>query len=140
MEKMKDEAPIIWILTVGLIIVRIMMNKIAEVDLVVAIINIVALLGVVLIVVQKIVSKVQTAIEDSGVPIEIRNREKNAAIRKLEWIVYAPLLLFVMIYLVFWKSGLGNDIISIVSLGLSLTDVTVVDVVSNYILKKEKVL
>lgn len=45
-----------------------------------------------------------------------------------------------MIYLVFWKSGLGNDIISIVSLGLSLTDVTVVDVVSNYILKKEKVL
>lgn len=35
MEKMKDEAPIIWILTVGLIIVRIMMNKIAEVDLVV---------------------------------------------------------------------------------------------------------
>lgn len=140
MEKMKDEAPIIWILTVSLIIVRIMMNKIAEVDLVVAIINIVALLGVVLIVVRKIVSKVQTAIEDSGVPIEIRNREKNAAIRKLEWIVYAPLLLFVMIYLVFWKSGLGNDIISIVSLGLSLTDVTVVDVVSNYILKKEKVL
>lgn len=110
MEKMKDEAPIIWILTVVLIVVR------------------------------KIVSKVQTAIEDSGVPIEIRNREKNAAIRKLEWIVYAPLLLFVMIYLVFWKSGLGNDIISIVSLGLSLTDVTVVDVVSNYILKKEKVL
>lgn len=97
-------------------------------------------MGVVLIVVRKIVSKVQTAIEDSGVPIEIRNREKNAAIRKLEWIVYAPLLLFVMIYLVFWKSGLGNDIISIVSLGLSLTDVTVVDVVSNYILKKEKVL
>lgn len=140
MKKMKDEAPIIWILTVGLIIVRIMMNKIAEVDLVVAIINIVALLGVVLIVVQKIVSEVQTAIEDSGVPIEIRNREKNAAIRKLEWIVYVPLLLFVMIYLVFWKSGLGNDIISIVSLGLSLTDVTVVDVVSNYILKKEKVL
>ena len=140
MEKMKDEAPIIWILTVGLIIVRIMMNKIAEVDLVVAIINIVALLGVVLIVVRKIVSKVQTAIEDSGVPIEIRNREKNAAIRKLEWIVYAPLLLFVMIYLVFWKSGLCNDIISIVSLGLSLTDVTVVDVVSNYILKKETVL
>lgn len=66
--------------------------------------------------------------------------KKNAAIRKLEWIVYAPLLLFVMIYLVFWKSGLSNDIISIVSLGLSLTDVTVVDVVSNYILKKEKVL
>lgn len=140
MEKMKDEAPIIWILTVGLIIVRIMMNKIAEVDLVVAIINIVALLGVILIVVRKIVSKVQTAIEDSGVPIEIRNREKNATIRKLEWIVYAPLLLFIMIYLVFWKSGLGNDIISIISLGLSLTDVTVVDVVSNYILEKEKVL
>ena len=140
MEKMKDEAPIIWILTVGLIIVRIMMNKIAEVDLVVAIINIVALLGVVLIVVRKIVSKVQTAIEDSGVPIEKKKKKKNAAIRKLEWIVYAPLLLFVMIYLVFWKSGLGNDIISIVSLGLSLTDVTVVDVVSNYIRKKEKVL
>lgn len=140
MEKMKDEAPIIWISTVGLIVVRIMMNKIAEVDLVVAIINIVALLAVVSIVVQRIVSKVQTAIEDSGVPFEIRSREKNNAIRKLERIVYVPLFVFVMIYLVCWKSGLGNDIISIASLGLSLTDVTIVDVVSNYILKKEKVL
>lgn len=140
MEKMKDEAPIIWILTVGLILVRIMMNKIAEVVLVVAIINIVALLGVILIVVRKIVSRVQNAIEDSGVPIEIQNREKNDAIRKFEGTVYASLLLFVVIYLIFWKSGLGNDIISIVSLGLSLTDVTVVDIVSNYILKKEKVL
>lgn len=137
---MKDEAPIIWISTVGLIVVRIMMNKIAEVDLVVAIINIVALLAVVSIVVQRIVSKVQTAIEDSGVPFEIRSREKNNAIRKLERIVYVPLFVFVMIYLVCWKSGLGNDIISIASLGLSLTDVTIVDVVSNYILKKEKVL
>lgn len=140
MEKMKDEAPIIWISTVGLIVVRIMMNKIAEVDLVVGIINIVALLAVVSIVVQRIVSKVQTAIEDSGVPFEIRSREKNNAIRKLERIVYVPLFVFVMIYLVCWKSGLGNDIISIASLGLSLTDVTIVDVVSNYILKKEKVL
>lgn len=140
MKKMKDEAPIIWISTVGLIVVRIMMNKIAEVDLVVAIINIVALLAVVSIVVQRIVSKVQTAIEDSGVPFEIRSREKNNAIRKLERIVYVPLFVFVMIYLVCWKSGLGNDIISIASLGLSLTDVTIVDVVSNYILKKEKVL
>lgn len=137
---MKEEAPIIWISTVGLIVVRIMMNKIAEVDLVVAIINIVALLAVVSIVVQRIVSKVQTAIEDSGVPFEIRSREKNNAIRKLERIVYVPLFVFVMIYLVCWKSGLGNDIISIASLGLSLTDVTIVDVVSNYILKKEKVL
>ena len=137
---MKDEAPIIWISTVGLIVVRIMMNKIAEVDLVVAIINIVALLAVVSIVVQRIMSKVQTAIEDSGVPFEIRSREKNNAIRKLERIVYVPLFVFVMIYLVCWKSGLGNDIISIASLGLSLTDVTIVDVVSNYILKKEKVL
>ena len=137
---MKDEAPIIWISTVGLIVVRIMMNKIAEVDLVVAIINIVALLAVVSIVVQRIMSKVQTAIEDSGVPFEIRSREKNNAIRKLERIVYVPLFVFVMIYLVCWKSGLGNDIISIASLGLSLTDVTIVDVVSNYILKKENVL
>lgn len=137
---MKEEAPIIWISTVGLIVVRIMMNKIAEVDLVVAIINIVALLAVVSIVVQRIVSKVQTAIEDSGVPFEIRSREKNNAIRKLDRIVYVPLFVFVMIYLVCWKSGLGNDIISIASLGLSLTDVTIVDVVSNYILKKEKVL
>lgn len=140
MKKMKDGAPIIWISTVGLIVVRIMMNKIAEVDLVVAIINIVALLAVVSIVVQRIMSKVQTAIEDSGVPFEIRSREKNNAIRKLERIVYVPLFVFVMIYLVCWKSGLGNDIISIASLGLSLTDVTIVDVVSNYILKKEKVL
>ena len=74
------------------------------------------------------------------VPFEIRSREKNNAIRKLERIVYVPLFVFVMIYLVCWKSGLGNDIISIASLGLSLTDVTIVDVVSNYILKKEKVL
>lgn len=83
MEKMKDEAPIIWILTVGLIIVRIMMNKIAEVDLVVAIINIVALLGVVLIVVRKIVSKVQTAIEDSGVQLKSETVKKMLQLENL---------------------------------------------------------
>ena len=61
-------------------------------------------------------------IEATCVPKEIIQRETNAACKRIH-LLYLPLAGFAVLYYLLWICELGNDIIAIVALFLSLVEV-----------------
>ena len=128
---MKNNFPVFGILTLLLLLFRIILNKNAQLVYVVSVINLIALLIVVFSISKSIKAGVSTTIHNSGVPQEIIDREIKETFHKLDLLIYLPLAIIVLLYLVFLSSQLGNDIIAIVALGLSVSDSYIADIVIN---------
>ena len=123
---MKNNIPIFGIITVILIVFRILLDDNLQLPLVIALINLVALLMVVFSITNQIKIKLIEKTTDSGVPKDIIKREQKNIVLYTDCYPYIALLTFYVIYLFFLCSELGNDIISIAALGLSVSDTFIV--------------
>lgn len=130
---MKNNLPVFGIIMALLIVFRCLTEKSVYLTETIAIINLVALLIVVFSITFQIKKELVEKIEQFGIPQEISRREKTAVRKRIDCITYIPFGIIAVIYVVFWASGMFNDIISIIALCLSLSDTYIVKtVVSNY--------
>lgn len=127
----KNNIPIFGIITAILLVVRILLDSNSQLVIAVASINLVALLLVVYSITDQIRTQVTNKIEKSGVPRDIMERERQQVCRNVYCCAYIPLAIIYVIYLAYFSSQLGNDIISIVALGLSLSDTFVANTIAN---------
>ena len=128
---MKNNLPVFGIITAILLVFRILLNNNQQLVLVISSINLAALLIVVFSITVQIKTKISNKIIQSGVPQDIIKREKKQVCRAVDCYTYIPLAIVYIIYLFFFSCELGNDIISIFALGLSLSDTFISDVVAN---------
>ena len=128
---MKNNLPVFGIITAILLAFRILIDNNQQLVLVISLINLAALLMVVLSITDKIKAKISNKIIQSGVPQDIIKREKKQVCRSVDCYTYIPLSIAYIIYLVYFSSELGNDIISIFALGLSLSDTFISDIAAN---------
>lgn len=133
---MKNNFPVIGVITVILVAFRILLNNNTQLVFVVASINLVALLVVVFAIINQAKEKITERVTGSGVPKDIRTREKKRLCRCVDHWTYIPLIIIYIGYLFYFSSELGNDIISIVTLGLSLSDSFIADAVANLCVKE----
>lgn len=133
---MKNNLPVFGIVTVILVVFRVLLNNNSQLVFVVASINLVALLVVVFAITNQAKEKITEKITLSGVPKDIRIREKKRLCRCVDCWTYIPLTIIYIGYLFCFSSELGNDIISIVALGLSLSDSFIADAVANLCVKE----
>lgn len=119
---MKNNVAVYGIIIALLLSFRILIDKNDQLLLFVAAINIVALLVVVSSITSNAKAIIKKKITLSGVPDAIVAREVKIGHRRIDYYTYIPLVIICLAYLFFIHSELGNDIISIVALGLSLTD------------------
>lgn len=133
---MKNNLPVFGIVTVILIVFRILLNNNTQLVFVVALINLVALLVVVFAITNQAKAKITEKVTRSGVPKDIRKREKKHLCCSVDCWTYIPLTIIYIGYLSYFSSELGNDIISIVALGLSLSDSFIADAVANLCVKE----
>lgn len=130
---MKKNIPILSFTIVMIIIIRCIFSNSTKLVYLVAAINIIAILFVVFTIIYDIKYNVQARIKESGVPIQIQKRE----IKKISSEIYIISILLsgilTFLYFSLWCSSLGNDIISILALGLSILDDEIVDNISSNI-------
>lgn len=100
---------------------------------IVAGINIVAMAFVLYTIIEKIVGNITDKIKKSNVPEQIIIREIKSTRFKIWGVSIGVSVVAIVLYLLCCCSGLGNDIISILALGISiLDDVIVMKVSENY--------
>ena len=133
---MKNNLPVFGIITVILVVFRILLNNNPQLVFVVASINLVALLIVVFAITNRAKTTIAEKITQSGVPKDIEIREKKQFRRCIDCWTYIPLAIIYISYLFCFSSELGNDIISIVALGLSLSDSFIANAVANLCVKE----
>lgn len=110
-------------IAVGFIIfIRTILNSSDNLVYIVAVINIISIMFVICTIIDKIISIITDKIKQTKAPTQIIKREvKN--IRFKIWGLSIISIIFVTIfYLTYLCSSLGNDIISILALGLSILD------------------
>lgn len=134
---MKNKFQTISIVTLVLIILRCMVESNPQCVLVVSCINLVALLVVVYLIVEQIGAGMVESIKEVHVPRQIEEREIREVKIKLGLIIYVPFALAALVYVIFLSCGLGNDIVSIIALGLSLCDNHIVSIAVSLYRKKE---
>ncbi len=124
----------IWVLVIviGIIIMlRTIFDSNKNLIYIVAGINIVAIVFVIYTIIEKIVYNVIKRIQESGIPEQIMSREiAGAQYRIWFWSVVISAGLIVL-YLTYWCSNLGNDIISILALGISVLDDEIVQMIAD---------
>mgnify|MGYP007104462888 CR=1 FL=1 len=97
------------------------------------IINIVAIIFVVYTIIEKLLNNIIDKIKKSKVPEQIINREITSAQVKIWGWSIAIGVIVILVYFWKWCSGLGNDIISILALGISILDDEIVkEITDNY--------
>lgn len=133
---MKNNLPVFGIITVILVVFRILLNNNPQLVFVVASINLVALLIVVFAITNRAKTTIAEKITQSGIPKDIEIREKKHFRRCIDCWTYIPLAIIYISYLFCFSSELGNDIISIVALGLSLSDSFIANAVANLCVKE----
>ena len=126
-----EKHPFFGIITVILVVVRILLDSNHQLPLVIASMNLVALLMVVYSISKQITTQLLQKAFSSRVPRDIIKREQKVIILRTNCFTYIPLLILYIIYLFFLCSELGNDIISIASLGLSLSDTLISKAIVN---------
>lgn len=85
-------------------------------------INIVAIVFVLYTIIEKILDDIIDRIKKSEVPLQIIKREiKNTQLKIWGWTIAFSAVVIVW-YFLYACSGLGNDIISILALGISVLD------------------
>ena len=124
-----NKFPIYGIITALLIVFRCILNNNPQLVIVVAVINLIALLIVVFDVTSKIKTGFSSRIQQTGVPDDIVTREAKRIKKRIDCIVYIPLLVVYIVYPIFWVSNLGNDVITIIALCISLSDSYIVDTI-----------
>ena len=130
---MKNSAPIYIFITIFLIVIRNIFNYHPQIDIIISFINLFALLVVIHLITEHILEKVLIRISKSKVPKQIIHREKKNKKNIINLLVYGVFSVFALVYLIFFRSSLGNDIISILALGLSLIDTYLIDTISKNI-------
>lgn len=118
---MKNRTIPITIVFALLIFLRFISERSENLTIFVSILNLIALLTVLVSIIEQIRIDVTNKIKKLGIPKEIINREVRCFTIKINICSYIPFSFFIIIYLLFFSSTLGNDILSIISLGLSLT-------------------
>lgn len=134
---MKNKFQTIAIITLILIVLRCMVESNTQCVLIVSVINITALLVVVYLIAEQIKIGLEENIMGLHIPKEIEEREIHELKKKMGLIIYVPFALASLGYLLFLSSGLGNDIISIIVLGLSLCDNHIVSIALSLYRKKD---
>lgn len=100
---------------------------------IVAGINIIAIAFVLYTIIEKTVNGIANNIRESNVPKQIIVREEKIIRFKMWGWSIGVSIIAVIAYLSFWCSNLGNDIISILALGLSILDDEIVKkITENY--------
>ena len=130
---MKNHTPTFVILTLLLIAFRCLFNGTDQLVLVNGLLNSVALLFVFFSITEQIIEAIHSRIDTVPLPKDIAVREKKSkkiATYIISYLVYA---IIVFVYLRFFISELGNDILSIISLGLSLIDRNISNCIANNI-------
>ena len=128
---MENNWPVFGILTTTLLVFRILLNNNQQLVIIISVINLVALFIVVYSITTQIKANLSNKIIQSGIPDDIMDRDKKQAYRRVDCYTYFPLTIFYVIYLFFLSSELGNDIISIIALSLSLSSSFISDVITN---------
>lgn len=126
----------IWVLiiVIGIIIMlRIIFDNNSNLIYIIAGINIVAMVFVIYTVIEKVICNVIKKIQESGIPEQIIRRETiNAQYKIWFWSILTSIIVIVL-YLLLLCSDLGNDIISILTLGISVLDDEIVHMITeNY--------
>lgn len=115
----------IWVISIviGIIIfIRCIFDNDENIIYIIGGINIVAIVYVVCTIIEKILNGIISKIDESGDPRQIRKRETRK-IKIMIWSVCTVLgALIIGIYFSVMCSSLGNDIISILALGISVLD------------------
>ena len=113
--------------------VRCMLDGNHKLVFIVAGINIVAMAFVLYTIIEKIVGNITDKIKKSNVPEQIIIREIKSTRFKIWGVSIGVSVVAIVLYLLCCCSGLGNDIISILALGISILDDEIVMKVSeNY--------
>jgi len=114
-----------------LVMIRCVFDASDNLNYIVASINIVALVYVVFTVLDNIVIKICERISKVNLSKQIRKREIKC-VRNKVWIMGTGICgIIFSVYLIFFCSNLGNDIISIVALTISVLDKEFVALISN---------
>ena len=100
---------------------------------IVAVINIVAIAFVICTIIEKTLKKIICKIEESAVPQQIIKREIYDIKHKVwKWTILTSIF-FILIYLRKFCTSIGNDVISILALGISILDDEIVEeITQNY--------
>lgn len=133
MDKMSKNISVLSVVIAIIILFRCIFNNNENIIYIVAGINIVALVFVIYTIVEKILDNINDKIKGSGVPLQIIKREiKSTRLKIWGWSI-AVSVVVIALYLGQWCSSLGNDIISILALGISVLDDEIVrKVTDNY--------
>ena len=131
---MKNKLPILGVIMLFMIACRAWLNDSPYEIPAVASINLISLLIVFLAIMGGMRDMVTKNIEQTGVPEDIIQRETNKAYKYVRCL-YVPLFVFAFIYYRCWICELGNDIISIVAIFISLLEEIAVIAVNFYMEK-----
>lgn len=105
-----------------IILIRCVFDSNDDLVYIVAGINIVAIEFVIYTIIEKIVENITQKIKESNVPKQIINREITSIRFKIWGMSFGINLILIILYLLYLCSGLGNDILSILALGISVSD------------------
>lgn len=130
---MKNHNLFLVLFTIFLIIVRCILNANSNLLLVVALLNLLALSVVILSIVDQAKKEIIKKAKESRAPKELVAREKKITIRKMYILTSVIFLVCSSLYLFFGLSELGNDIIAIISLGISLVDLSISNLIVKHI-------
>lgn len=118
--------PTFAIVMVLLIVARCLLNYNMQLTLIVGLINLFSLLTVVVSITEQFKMEFINKMKSYSMLEDIKMREQKKILRTAGCAVYIPLIVLFIIYLIFFVSDLGNDIISILALGLSLSDIYII--------------
>lgn len=133
------EIPIYGIIVECFIVLRFLIKQESYIVVVNSSIILMSLFLVCLSIFHHIKDKIINGIEAAGAVKEVQNREREKIHRRSNFIITIGTIvyfLFFFIYIKLWSSSLRNDIISIFTLGLSMLDLSISNVVSNICIKK----
>lgn len=125
--------PTFAIVMVLLIVARCLLNYNMQLTLIVGLINLFSLLTVVVSITEQFKMEFINKMKSYSMLEDIKMREQKKILRTAGCAVYIPLIVLFIIYLIFFVSDLGNDIISILALGLSLSDIYIIKSIINLI-------
>lgn len=118
--------------SIGIVIVlRSLFDKSTYLTYIVAGINIVAGVFVICTILEKIQDCIEKRINESSIPEQILKRELGLIRRRIWGMSSVIGVILIILYLIFACSELGNDIISIVTLGISVLDDEIVKIVTS---------
>ena len=130
---MKRQFPVSIAVIIFLIILRIVFDGVEKSDLIVAGINVIAALLVFASITEQIKNNVTKKLERLNNPKEIIRREVKSKRRVISSAAYSSFTIIAAVYFIFFRSDLGNDIFSIISLGLAISDAHIAVWISNII-------